>query len=180
MPRTSITISPHKSYGQPLSAAEIAANRERLAKKIAAATHAVVLPPGQTAVGNGRLAKETVQIMPRGIPAQNKLFEVVEMNVPPPPPPIDKRYLPLTQTILSANINGDGRSEWMRFLFASRRAANGANTRLSKKERPAWRAEGHDVEVSLVSADGDKCWLYVRRVRVIAPAEGETAGGPAK
>lgn len=114
--------------------------------------------------------KKDGETMPRGIPNQKyRLFESVEVGVPAPPPPADKKYLELATKILEVPMNGNGRSEWMRFLFATRRAANGANTHLSKKARPAWREEGHDVETSLVPADdGDKCYLYVRRIRTIS------------
>jgi hypothetical protein len=157
---------------------EIAANRERLAKKIEAATTAVVLPSCTSPGQNGQAGKEIVRIMPRGKANQDKLFEVAEMNVPPPLSPVNRKYVPLTQAILSASINGDGRSEWMRFLFASRRAAGGAVTHLGKKQRPVWREEGHDVETALIPADDDKCWLYVRRIRTIdkpQPAAGASA-----
>lgn len=116
--------------------------------------------------------KKTSEVieMPRGIRNQkeenrkveSELFMNFEIGVEPPRPGIRGKYADLEKIVLGVELNGSGKSEWMRFLFPERKLAVSAQSHLRKRSREEWKKAGHDVEMQ-ISVNEAGAWLYVRR-----------------
>ena len=93
------------------------------------------------------------------------LFLQFESGVEGPPAATSRgksKYAPIMDKIVGLPLNGDGRSEWCRFMLTDDRRAKLLYSHLHRYRKKV-EPEGHTLLFRAVTNEDGTCWFYVQR-----------------
>lgn len=100
--------------------------------------------------------------------SNGKLFVKCDIGVKAPPDWRRGKYHEMDEKVMALKMNGDGKSQWARFLFAKKKDAKNAASHATKLHNDEFKTEKRIVPAYGDDAELGEAWLYVRRVAVEA------------